>query len=145
MDIYEKARKVIIEVFQKRWERAVKWLQSLLEGDMKLFAKSPSPMVEWDEVFYPTARLTTFIASLCPPYDLSATSKPLTGDVTFYDVAEGLMGLYAFGRLDVRYMPRARMMQKAGKHIDVTPIEKLLEELGESTKFMTTELDEEDD
>jgi hypothetical protein len=102
MDIYEKAREVIRNVSQTgRWERAVELFQSLLEGDMKLFARSPSPMVGWDEVFYPTARLTAFVASLCPPYDLSATSRPLTGGVTFYDVAEGLMGLYAFGRLDV--------------------------------------------
>jgi hypothetical protein len=129
MDIYEKAREAIRSVSQTgRWERAVEWFQSLLEGDMKLFAKPPSPMVGWDEVFYPTARLTTFVASLCPP---SATSKPMTNDVTFYDVAEGLMGLYAFGRLDVRYMPRARAVQRqTGKRININKIKRLLEELG---------------
>jgi len=127
MDIYEKAREAVIEVFQRGWEHAVKLLQTLLEGDMKLFARSPSPMAGWDEVFYPTARLTAFAASLCPPYDLSATSRPLTSGVTFYDVAEGLMGLYAFGRFDVRYMPRARAAQK---RINLNKVRGLLEELG---------------
>ncbi len=131
MDIYEKAREVIRNVSQTgRWERAVKWFQSL-EGDIKLFTKSPSPMVGWDEVFHPTARLTAFAASLCPPYDLSATSKPLTCGVAFYDVAEGLMGLYAFGRLDVRYMPRARAAQRqTGKRINLSKVKRLFEELG---------------
>jgi len=129
MDIYEKAREAVRNVSQTgRWERAIKLFQPLLEGDMKLFARSPSPMVGWDEVFYPTARLTAFVASLCPPYDLSATSRPLTSDVTFYDVAEGLMGLYAFGRFDVRYMPRARAAQR--KHISLGKLKRLLEELG---------------
>ena len=129
MDIYEKAREVIRNASQTgRWERAVEWFQSLLEGDMKRFAKSPSPMVGWDEVFYPTARLTAFAASLCPPYDLSATSRPLTNDVTFYDVAEGLMGLYAFGRLDVRYMPRARAQRE--KRINLNEVRRFFEELG---------------
>ncbi len=132
MDIYEKAREAVRNVSQTgRWERVVELFQSLLEGDMKLFARSPSPMVGWDEVFYPTARLTAFVASLCPPYDLSATSKPLTSDVTFYDVAEGLMGLYAFGRFDVRYMPRARVARRqTGKRINLSKIKKLFEELG---------------
>jgi hypothetical protein len=131
MDVYEEAREAIIEVFQRGWEGAIKLLQTLLEGDMKLFARSPSPMVGWDEVFYPTARLTAFVASLCPPYDLSATSRPLTSDVTFYDVAEGLMGLYAFGRFDVRYMPRARAAQReTGKRINLNKVKRLLEELG---------------
>ena len=130
MDIYEKAREVIRNASQTgRWEQAVELFQSPLEGDMKLFARSPSPMVGWDEVFYPTARLAAFAASLCPPYDLSATSKPLMGDVTFYDVAEGLMGLYAFGRLDVRYMPRARAMQRQ-KRINLGKVKRLFEELG---------------
>ena len=133
MDIYEKAREVVRNASQTgRWELAVELflesLQPLLE-DTKLFAKSPSPIVGWDEVFYPTARLTAFVASLCPPYDLSATSKPLTSDVTFYDVAEGLMGLYAFGRLDVRHMPRARATQRQ-KRISLRKIKKLFEELG---------------
>ena len=128
MDIYEKAREVIRNVSQTgRWEHD-KWFQSLLEGGMKLFARSPSPIVGWDEVFYPTARLTAFAASLCPPYDLSATSKPLTGDLTFYDVAEGLMGLYAFGRFDARYMPRARAAQR--KRVNLVKVKRLLEELG---------------
>jgi hypothetical protein len=128
MDIYEKAREVVRSASQTgRWERAVELFQ-LLE-DMKLFARSPSPMVGWDEVFYPTARLTAFVASLCPPYDLSATSKPLTSDVTFYDVAEGLMGLYAFGRLDVRYMPRARATQRQ-TGINLSKVKRLFEELG---------------
>jgi hypothetical protein len=127
MDIYEKAREVVRSAFQTgKWERAVELFQ-LLEGDMKLFTRSPSPIVGWDEVFYPTARLTAFVASLCPPYDLSATSKPLTSDVTFYDLAEGLMGLYAFGRFDVRYMPRARAQQR---RINLVKVKRLLEELG---------------
>ena len=131
MDIYEKAREVIRNVSRTgRWEHD-KWFQSLLEGDMKLFARSPSPMVGWDEVFHPTARLTAFAASLCPPYDLSATSRPLTSDLTFYDVAEGLMGLYAFGRFDLRYMPRARAaQQQTGKRINLNKVKRLLEELG---------------
>lgn len=88
-------------------------------------------MVGWDEVFYPTARLTAFVASLCPPYDLSATSRPLTSDVTFYDVAEGLMGLYAFGRLDVHHMPRARATQRqTGKRVNLSKVKRLFKELG---------------
>ncbi len=131
MDIYEKAREAVRNVSQTgRWEQAVKWFQPLLEGDMKLFAKSPSPMVGWDEVFYPTARLTAFAASLCPPYDLSATSRLLTSDMAFYDVAEGLMGLYAFGRLDVRYMPRARVQRETGKRTNLSKVKRLFEELG---------------
>jgi len=140
MDIYEKAREVVRSASQTgRWERAVKLFLELLQPfleDMKLFAKSPSPMVGWDEVFYPTARLTAFVASLCPPYDLSATSRPLTSDVTFYDVAEGLMGLYAFGRLDVRHMPRARATQR--KRIHLSKVKRLFEELGITSKGVLT-------
>ncbi len=137
MDIYEKAREAVRSASQTgRWERAVELFQ-LLEGDMKQFMKSPSPMVEWSEVFHPTAKLTAFAASLCPPHDLSATSKPFTGDVTFYDVAEGLMGLYAFGRLDVRYMPRARATQRQ-KHINLRKVKRFLEELGITKKGVLT-------
>jgi hypothetical protein len=132
MDIYEKARVAVKEAFLKgNWEPGFRTFQEFLEGDMKCFAKVPSPFVEWEEVFESVAKVTVFAMSMMPLSVNSSVYTPLTDDVTFYDVAEALMAAYVFGRFDARYMPRARIiMQRTGKRIDVAPLEKLLEGLG---------------
>jgi hypothetical protein len=130
MDIYEKARKAIKEALTGKWESVYEVFNTFLTGDIKHFAKVPSPFVKWDEIFEPVAKVTVFAMSMMPVLVNSSVYTILTNGVTFYDVAEALMAAYVFGRFDVCHMPRARMMQKAGRHVDVAPLEKLLEELG---------------
>jgi len=131
MDIYEKARVAVKEALKGNWKHGFETFQEFLEGDMKCFAKVPSPFVEWEEVAAYVAKVTVFAMSMMPLAVDSSVYTPLTDDVTFYDVAEALMAAYVFGRFDVRYMPRARIiMLRTGKRIDVAPLEKLLEGLG---------------
>jgi hypothetical protein len=129
MDIYEKARNAVKEAFAGNWERVYETFNMFLAGDMKHFARVPSPFVEWEEVFEPVAKATVFAMSMMPLQIDSSVYTPFIGDVTFYDVAEGLMSAYVFGRFSVHYMPRARIIMQTGKHIDVAPVEKFLEEL----------------
>jgi hypothetical protein len=131
MDIYEKARKAIKETFTGKWESVYEVFNTFLEGDVKHFARVPSSFVRWEDVFLPVAKVTVFAMSMMPVAVNSSVYTPLIGDIAFYDVAEALMAAYVFGRFDVRYMPRARiLMQRTGKRVDVAPLEKLLEELG---------------
>lgn len=131
MDIYEKARTAIREAFLKgKWEHGFETFQEFL-GDMNHFARVPSQYVGWDEIFEPVAKVTVFAMSMMPLEVASSVYVPLTDDIAFYDVAEGLMAAYVFGRFDARHMPRARIiMQRTGKRVDVAPLEKFLEELG---------------
>jgi hypothetical protein len=130
MDIYEKARKAIKETLTGKWESVYEVLNTFLEGDVKHFARVPSSFVKWKDVVEPVAKVTAFAMSMMPVAVNSSVYTPLIGDIAFYDVAEALMAAYVFGRFDVNFMPRARMMQKTGRRIDVAPLEKLLEELG---------------
>jgi hypothetical protein len=131
MDIYEKARNAVKEALAGNWGRVYETFNMFLAGDMKHFARVPSPFVEWEEVFEPVAKMTVFAMSMMPLAVDSSVYTPLTDGVAFYDVAEALMAAYVFGRFDARHMPRARiLMQRTGRHIDVAPLEKVLEELG---------------
>ena len=132
MGVYEKTRNAVKEALLKgNWEHGLETFQKFLEGDMKYFARVPSPFVEWEEVFEPVAKMTVFAMSMMPLEVDSSVYAPLTDDVTFYDAAEAIMAAYVFGRVDARYMPKARItMQKTGKRVNVTPLKKLLKELG---------------
>jgi hypothetical protein len=130
MDIYEKARGAVKEALTEKWEYVYEVFNTFLEGDIKHFARVPG-FAEWDEIFEPVAKMTVFTMSMMPVTVDSSVYTPLTDNVAFYDVAEALMAAYVFGRFDVNFMPRARIiMQRTGKRIDVAPLEKLLEELG---------------
>ncbi len=131
MDIYEKARTAIKEALKGNWEHGFETFQEFLEGDMKYFARVPSPYVEWGEIFEPVAKTTVFAMSMMPLMVDSSVYAPLTDGVMFYDVAEGLMAAYTFGRFDVRHMPRARLMQeKTGKRVSLRRVKQFLEDLG---------------
>jgi hypothetical protein len=133
MDIYEKARAAIKEAFLKgNWEHGFETFQEFLAGDMKYFAKVPSPFVGWNEIFESVAKMTVFAMSMMPLVVDSSVYTLFTDDVTFYDVAKGLMAMYTFGRFDVQFMPRARLVQeRTGKRISLRKVKRFLtEELG---------------
>jgi len=131
MDIYEKARTAIREAFLKgNWEHGFETFQEFL-GDMNHFARVPSPYVGWNEIFEPVAKVTVFAMSMMPLEVDSSVYVPLTDDVTFYDVAEAIMAAYVFGRFDVHFMPRARLVQeRTGKRISLRKVKRFLVELG---------------
>jgi hypothetical protein len=130
MDIYEKARKAVKEALTGKWEYVYEVFNTFLEGDMKHFARVPG-LAEWDEIFEPVAKTTVFAMSMIPLAVDSSVYAPLTDDVAFYDVAEGLMAAYTFGRSDVNFMPRARLMQeKTGRRISLRRVRQFLEDLG---------------
>ncbi len=104
--MYEKARNAVKEALAGNWERVYETFNMFLAGDMKHFARVPSPFVEWEEVFEPVAKMTVFAMSMVPLAVDSSVYAPLTDGVAFYDVAEALMAAYVFGRFDARYMPR---------------------------------------
>ena len=130
MGIYEqakKAREAIKEALNGNWERSFEVFKEFLE-DMKHFERVPSEYVSWEEVFEPTAKMTVFAMSMMPLTVDSSVYVPLADDVTFYDIAEGLMAAYTFGRFDIQFMPRAR---RTGKRISLRKVKRFLaEELG---------------
>jgi hypothetical protein len=129
MDIYEKARAAIKEALKGNWEHGFETFQEFLAGDMRYFARVPSPYVKWEEVFEPVAKVTVFAMSMMPLMVDSSVYTPLTDDVTFYDIAEGLMATYTFGRFDVQFMPRARLVQeRTGKRISLRKVKRFLAE-----------------
>jgi hypothetical protein len=99
---------------------------------MKHFERVPSEYVSWEEVFEPTAKMTVFAMSMMPLDVDSSVYVPLTENITFYDIAEGLMAAYTFGRFDIQFMPRARLMQeRTGKRTSLRKVKRFLaEELG---------------
>jgi hypothetical protein len=121
---YEKAREAVKEALAGRWKRVYDVFNAFLEGDVKHFTRMPG----WDEVFEPVAKMTVFTMSMMPLSVNSSVYAPFTDNVTFYDVAEGLMAMYTFGRFDTQYMPRARL--QTGKRISLRRVKKFLEGLG---------------
>jgi hypothetical protein len=130
MGIYEqakKAREAINEAFLNgNWSRGFEVFKEFLE-DMKHFERVPSEYVSWEEVFEPTAKMTVFAMSMMPLTVDSSVYVPLADDVTFYDIAEGLMAAYTFGRFDIQFMPRAR---RTGKRTSLRKVKQFLVELG---------------
>jgi hypothetical protein len=118
------------EALAGNWGRVYETFNMFLAGDMKHFARVPSPFVEWEEVFEPVAKVTVFAMSMMPVTVDSSVYTPLTDGVAFYDVAEGLMAAYTFGRFDVNFMPRARLQERTGRRISLRRVRQFLEELG---------------
>lgn len=132
MDVYEKAKKAretVKEALLKgNWGRGIEIFKEFLAGDMKHFERVPSTYVTWEEVFEPIAKVTVFVMSMMPLTVDSSVYVPLADDVTFYDIAEGLMAAYTFGRFDIQFMPRAR---RTGKRTSLRKVKRFLaEELG---------------
>jgi hypothetical protein len=131
MDIYEKARNAVKEALAGNWEHVYETFNMFLAGDMKHFARVPSPFVEWEEVFEPVAKVTVFAMSMMPLTVNSSVYAPLTDDVAFYDVAEALMAAYTFGQFNVNFMPRARLIQeRTGRRVNLRRVRQFLEDLG---------------
>ena len=124
MDPFQRARTAMKQIVADRdWKLASEWLHTVLEmEDLKRFRKSPSPFVPLEEVFDDVAKLTVFTASLHPPL----SSGVLIDNISFYDVAEGLMAMYTHGEFSIRYMPMARQREK----VNLRRVKKLLEEIG---------------
>jgi hypothetical protein len=129
MDIYENARRAVKEALTGKWEYVYEVFNTFLEGDMKHFARVPG-FAEWDEIFEPVAKMTVFAMSMMPVTVDSSVYTPLTDNVAFYDVAEGLMAAHTFGRFDVNFMPRARLMQETGRRISLRRVKQFLEDSG---------------
>jgi len=129
MDPFWKAKNVMKKVVEtNNWKLASELLQDLLQHEeLQQFKKSPSPFVQLDDVFDDVAKLTVFIMSLHPPIP---NAEILADSISFYDVAEGLMSMYVFGKFDVRYMPRAHQLQQRGERISLRKTKRLLEEVG---------------
>jgi hypothetical protein len=129
MNPFQKARSAMQKiVVNGDWGLASEWLHALLEvEDLRRFKKSPSPYVQLEDVFDDVAKLTAFTASLHPP---TVSPDILIGNISFYDVAEGLMAAYVYGEFSIRYMPRARQLQQRGQKVSLRNIKKLLEEVG---------------
>jgi len=128
MDIYEKARGAVKEALTGKWKRVYEVFNMFLDN-IKHFARVPG-FAEWDEIFEPIAKVTVFAMSMMPVTVDSSVYAPLTDNVSFYDVAEALMAAYTFGRFDVNFMPKVRLMQRAGKRVSLRKVKRLLEELG---------------
>jgi len=129
MDIYKKARRTVKEAFTGKWEYVYEVFNTFLEGDIKHFARVPG-FAEWNEIFEPVAKMTVFAMSMMHATVDSSVYIPLTDNVAFYDVVEGLMAAYTFGRFDVNFMPRARLMQETGRRISLRRVKQFLEDLG---------------
>jgi hypothetical protein len=126
MDLFKMAKSEMQKIASAgNWGLASELLEALLETEsLKQFRKSPSPYVQLEEIFDSVARLTVLTMSLHPPVP---SSEILTDDVSFYDVAEGLMAAYIFGEFSARYMPIAR---QRGKKVSLRKLKRLLEEVG---------------
>jgi hypothetical protein len=143
MGIYEQAKKareaIKLAFLKENWEYVFEIFKEFLAGDMNHFARVPSSYVKWEEVFEPTAKITVFAMSMMPLDVDSSVYVPLTENITFYDIAEGLMAAYTFGRFDIQFMPKARLVQeKTGKRISLRRVKRFMEELGVMKNGMLT-------